>query len=181
MSEIYVLIVILFSCDRQKIVDVYYDTSSPTLSYGIEELSEHLEISENSIIEDIGPSTSIRIFILTPYSDLNENQNRILANNISELKSDGYKIILENRDLYLIGRSDRACLYAIMDIIEQLGDSKDMAQLQERQVNPAHSFRAIKFNLPWSPYRPGESTELHTNTCKDLNFWKDFLDILEYL
>ncbi|MCK4989841.1 MAG: hypothetical protein KAS29_05120, partial [Bacteroidales bacterium] len=147
------LIVLLSSCDRQKMVDVYYDISSPTLSYGIEKLSKYLEIKSYSINEDVGPSTSSGIFILTPYSNLNENQNRILSISISKLKSDGYKIVRENQGIYIIARTERACLYAIMDIIEQIGDSKDMAQLQERQVNPAHSFRAIKFNLPWSPYR----------------------------
>ncbi len=173
-----VLIAILFSCDRQKIVDVYYDTNSPTLSYGIEKLSEHLEIKSYSINEDVGPSTSYRIFILTPQSNLNENQDRILSNNKAELESDGYKIVRESQDIYLIGQTDRGCLYAIMDIIEQLGDSHDITQLLERQVHPAHSFRAIKFNLPWSPYRPGESTELHIQTCRDLNFWEAFLDMM---
>jgi len=173
-----VLSVILFSCDRQKVLDVYYDINSPTLSYGIEKLGEHLEIKRSSINEDVGPSTTRGIVILTPYSNLNENQNRILSNNISELKSDGYKIVRENQGIYIIAPSDRACLYAIMDIIEQIGDSKDIAQIQEHQVNPAHSFRAIKFNLPWSPYRPGESTAQHIQTCRDLDFWQDFLDMM---
>ena len=159
-----VFTVILFSCDRHQLIDVYYDFNSPTLSYGVEKLSDHLEINRCLISEKVGPSTSHGIFILTPDSNLNENQNRILSTSISELISDGYKIVRENQGIYIIARTERACLYAIMDIIEQIGNSKDIAQIQERQVNPAHSFRAIKFNLPWSPYRPGESTAQHMQT-----------------
>ena len=175
---VFVLAVTLLSCDRQKRVHIYFDTSSSTLSYGLAKLGEHLEVSGHSINEDVGPSASHRIFLLTPHLKLNENQNKVLDNHISELKSDGYTIVRENQYIYLVSPTDRGCLYAIMDVIEQLGDSDDLAQLQERKVNPAHSFRAIKFNLPWSPYRPGESTELHASTCKDLNFWTDFLDMM---
>jgi hypothetical protein len=65
-----------------------------------------------------------------------------------------------------------------MDLVEQLGQDSDLARLEERQVNSAISFRAIKFNLPWSPYRPGPATEVHMETCRDLDFWESFLDMM---
>ncbi len=50
--------------------------------------------------------------------------------------------------------------------------------MKPKAVNPALGFRAIKFNLPWSPYRPGEATELHYDRCRDLGFWEEFLDMM---
>lgn len=175
---LFVFAVILFSCERQKNVEVYFNTNSSMLSYGIAKLGEHLQISGHSINEEPGSSASLKIFILNPSLNLREDQNNVLSTHISDIKADGYKIIRENLYIYIIGQTDRACLYAIMDIIEQLGNTEDVAKLQERKVNPALSFRAIKFNLPWSPYRPGESTELHKETCRDLKFWEAFLDMM---
>jgi len=174
----FVFAVILFSCERQNNVEVYYNASSETLSYGIEKLGQGLKISSHSINEEPGSKASYKIFILNPSLNLREDQNNVLSNHISDLKADGYKIVREKLNIYIIGQTDRACLYAIMDIIEQLGNNEDVAKLQERKVNPALSFRAIKFNLPWSPYRPGESTELHKETCRDLKFWEAFLDMM---
>ena len=37
---------------------------------------------------------------------------------------------------------------------------------------------ALKFNLPWVSYRAGESLSLHKETCRDLAFWEEFLDMM---
>jgi len=170
--------VVLVSCARPKAVEVYYNNDSATLSYAVGKLGEHFDISGHSMDEEPGSSTSQKIVILTPSLTLQENQSSILSNHIADLKSDGYKIVRENQDIYVISQTDRGCLYAIMDMIEQGGESLDVAKLEERMVNPAHSLRAIKFNLPWSPYRPGESTGLHKETCRDLDFWEAFMDMM---
>jgi hypothetical protein len=172
-----ILALILVSCERPLNVEVYYDTNSTTLSYGIGKLGEHLEMSSHSMEEEPA-STAHHIVILTPSMTLRESHSQILSRHIADINTDGYKIVREDQDIYILGQTDRGCLYAIMDIIEQLGNSGDVAVLEERMVNPALSFRAIKFNLPWSPYRPGESTELHKETCRDLNFWEAFLDMM---
>jgi len=39
-------------------------------------------------------------------------------------------------------------------------------------------YRALKINLPWSPYRDGPATSLQMNACRNLTFWKDLLDLL---
>ena len=50
--------------------------------------------------------------------------------------------------------------------------------IQEKQQAPQIEFRAIKFNLPWAPYRNSESLSLHKETVRDINFWKEFLDMM---
>lgn len=50
--------------------------------------------------------------------------------------------------------------------------------ITEKFINPHFGFRAIKFNLPWSPYRAVEATEFHIDVCRDLTFWQQFLDMM---
>ncbi len=172
------IFVTFLSCDTQQGIDVYYNDDSSILSYGVARLSKHIKDIGWSVTEHSLGDASRGIFILTPKDDLNEHHGKILFNNISDIKNDGYKIVTEDENIYLIGLTERGCLYGIMDIIEQLGSSADISKLEERQVNPAFSFRALKFNLPWSPYRPGPSTDVHMETCKDLNFWASYLDMM---
>lgn len=179
MNKILLVIsaMILFSCDRHLSVEVFYDTHSTILTYGIGKLGEHLNVSSHPMDEE-SVSTSQHIVIMTPSLTLSDGHSQILSRHIADIKGDGFQIVRENKNIYIISQSDRGCLYAIMDIIEQLGDSGDVALLKERKVNPANSLRAIKFNLPWSPYRPGKSTELHLETCRDLSFWETFMDMM---
>ena len=171
--------IILESCSVKKDVNISYDLNSTIVSYGVSRLSNHLETAGISLKKlDANDHQQTGIFILTPNNLLKEPQQTVLSKHISNILSDGYKIILEGENIYVLGKTDKGCLYGIMDLIEQIGFSNDFTQIEERHVNPASSFRAIKFNLPWSPYRPGPATELHTETCKDLNFWETFLDMM---
>ena len=63
---VFILTVTLFSCESQNIVNVYYNTHSSTLTYGIAKFGEHKKISGHSINEVTITSTSNGIFILTP-------------------------------------------------------------------------------------------------------------------
>ena len=67
-------------------------------------------------------------------------------------------------------------MYATLEIAEQLEHRKKAAGRQRQTFNPRLSVRAVKFNLPWSPYRTGEVMEQHYEVCRDLGFWKAFLD-----
>ena len=163
---------------RNKIVDLSYNPQSPVISYGVDRLSGHLEASGYSVS---GPGTSrsvTGISILTPGDSLDKHQEKVFSNHIPEILSDGYGIVREENQIYIIGRTDQGCLYGIMDLMEQLGPGCDFERVKETRVNPAFSFRAIKFNLPWAPYRPGPATDLHQETCRDLQFWEAFLDMM---
>ena len=173
-----ILLVLLLSCDRQERIRICFDTSSELLSYGAGKLGQHLEeagYTQGSCSTDI---SSGDIYIYSAGSPELVQDNGFLSGQIQDLEVDGYKIIRENGKIYILGGSERGCLYGMMDVIEHIEDSGDLAALEERQVDPAISFRAIKFNLPWSPYRPGPATELHLKTCRDLDFWETFLDMM---
>jgi hypothetical protein len=43
---------------------------------------------------------------------------------------------------------------------------------------PNLPFRAIKYDLPWDSYRRSSALDQHVETCKDLNYWEAFLDMM---
>lgn len=172
--------IILSSCSKpSNDINILYNSDSAILSYGVNRLAKHIESSGQVVNknEEINISKN-SIFILTSSDTIHKEHSKLLATRITSIKPEGYKIIKEKNTIYIISRTDKGCLYGIMDVIEQLDTSSNVSKIEERQINPALSFRAIKFNLPWSPYRPGKATTLHTETCKDLKFWEAYLDMM---
>ncbi len=49
---------------------------------------------------------------------------------------------------------------------------------QPQTTAPRFAFRAVKFNRPWMSYRRHESRQLHDQTCRDLGFCREFLDMM---
>ncbi len=165
-----------FSADKN--VNLIYTSESPVLKYGVNRLSNHLENAGITVLQNNSSKNNFEVRILTSGENSNPELQKLYSDNNTGIESNGYKLILGQRSVNIISKNDKGCLYGIMDLIEQLGNECDLTTLEERHVNPALSFRAIKFNLPWSPYRPGPATELHIETCRDLNFWEAFLDMM---
>ncbi|MFY0652571.1 MAG: hypothetical protein JXQ96_11085 [Cyclobacteriaceae bacterium] len=94
------------------------------------------------------------------------------------LNSEGYQILRKKENIYLIGGDERGLMYGILDIRDQVEMPQGIKNISEKTENPRFHFRAIKFNLPWSSYRQGESLQLHMETVKDTTFWVDFLDMM---
>lgn len=177
---IIILPIVLTSCSNPKRIQICYHSTSPIQSYGANHLTAALQSAGYAVEAcPISHSISKGIVILTQEQDLDEDQNSLLSTNISGLKPDGFKLLKQDGEVIVVmSKTDRGALYGIMDLVEQLGTSADFAEVKERQVDPAFSFRAIKFNLPWSPYRPGPATEVHLETCRDLTFWEAYLDMM---
>ena len=130
MNKLFIIITVticvtFLSCDTQPGIKVFYNNNSSILSYGVARLSKHVKDNGWSVTEHSLGDASRGIFILTPNEDLNERLGKILSNNISDIKNDGYKIVIEDEYVYLIGLMERGCLYGIMDVIEQLGNPAD--------------------------------------------------------
>lgn len=94
------------------------------------------------------------------------------------LNSEGYQILWKKKQLYIIGGDEKGLMYGILELRDHIKMSYTIEDFKERTENPRFHFRAIKFNLPWSSYRLGESLQLHTETVKDIAFWEDFLDMM---
>ncbi len=173
------LLVFFSACHREKHVVLEYNSSSNILSYGVKQLYTGLVSSGYSIENaSIFHGKGVKIVILTADQDMDDQQKMFVSANMQDVQPDGFQIIKKGGTVFILSPTQRGALYGIMDLKEQIGPSCDFNILEEKVVDPAFSFRAIKFNLPWSPYRPGPATDLHLETCRDLKFWESFMDMM---
>ena len=97
---------------------------------------------------------------------------------VEDLQTEAFQIIRIENTIYVIGGDDNGLMYGILDLRDQLELKGDLDKVEEKTEKPRFHFRAIKFNLPWSSYRLGESLQLHMETVKDTAFWEKFLDMM---
>ena len=174
-SLLFILSALFFSCKAPKEkVAVYFDTGSTILEYGVRNLEEQLIQNDYKV----GPDGAHQIFVLRPQDHYFEGQNIVSQEQFEGIMDDGYQIMSSENKTLILAKNDRGCLYGIMDLTRQLTAGIEFSDIEGKKVNPALSFRAIKFNLPWSPYRPGPATDLHIETCRDLTYWELFLDMM---
>jgi len=92
------------------------------------------------------------------------------------LKHEAFQIRNENNQVTVTGGDATGLMYGLLDIEEQIANGH--TSILEKQNSPRLDFRAIKFNLPWASYRNSEALSLHRETVRDINFWKEFLDMM---
>ena len=92
------------------------------------------------------------------------------------LSPESFQIEARPKEVFLIGGDPVGLMYGLLDIKEQLETGH--SSIVNKQESPALSFRAIKFNLPWHSYRESEALQLHSETCRDTNYWHAFLDMM---
>jgi len=79
--------------------------------------------------------------------------------------------------LWALGGDDAGLIYAGLDVARQVRRG-GLPAISEKTETPAFPFRALKFNLPWSTYREHETLSPHYETCRDLESWERFLDMM---
>jgi hypothetical protein len=94
---------------------------------------------------------------------------------VAEIGTEGYHLLNQSSGEHIILAKDGpGSLYGVLELAKQL----TAGNVQERVVTPHFAYRALKFNLPESAYRPGLATNLSKETVKDLSFWKAYLDMM---
>lgn len=88
----------------------------------------------------------------------------------------GFRLSRSGKAVMVSANDDAGAMYGLLEIAEQLNSGKSLQAIADKLVNPRLSVRAVKFNLPWSPYRTGKVMEQHNEVCRDLSFWQSFLD-----
>ena len=147
---------------------VFYSNKIPQQKFAVSKLSEVISLkhADNPDEADILVVTS---------EELSRKLN--LFAYYKKTKSEGYIIEkISDGKVSVIASDQTGAMYGLFDLTEQLQMGRTLANLEEKNINPKFPFRAIKFNLPWDSYRRHESLQLHYKTCRDLNFWKAFLD-----
>lgn len=94
------------------------------------------------------------------------------------VQKEGFQIVRKEKRIFVLGKDESGAMYGLLDVAEQARMQGGLQGVKGKTSNPRFPFRAIKFNLPWSPYRPGPAADVHMETCRDLKFWKRFLDMM---
>jgi hypothetical protein len=150
-------------------VGLVIDTDSPLALYGATKIEAALRRQNiKPVIVNNAASTGkerIELEIVTP-------------NVASEIKPEGFRISQSGNKYKVAAIDQSGAMYGLMDLAEQIELQKGLSNISTRLQNPRFSFRAIKFNLPWSSYRRNPALQLNTEDCKDLEFWEGFLDMM---
>ncbi|WP_297088343.1 hypothetical protein [uncultured Draconibacterium sp.] len=176
VTSVYVFL-LLGSCSQDEEVNIIFDDELQTVAYGVKKLQQHFEDIQLLSYANVDSSPNMtKVSIILNDGSLVEGKYLKKCNEITT--NDGYAILKEGRNILVIGKTQRGCLYGLMDILEQTNDRKSLKKIIEKTENSTISFRAIKYNLPWAPYRKGLHSDVHLETCRDLAYWESFLDMM---
>ncbi|MEO8173545.1 MAG: hypothetical protein ABI581_10695 [Sediminibacterium sp.] len=149
--------------DNDDIVVFLSEKPSDEISYSLERLGQALKTINHKLLVTYNKEQKANLII----KGISTNSN-----------NDGYTITKTGPVLTLSAHHKRGIMYGVLEIAETLSSNKKWSAVQSKTVSARQPFRAIKFNLPWYSYRRGENLSLHYETCKDLKFWKAFLDTM---
>ncbi len=174
-----------FSSTARTDVLIGYPTDSPQVSFAVGELVEALrQVNVTPILHDLADPDDKDIVIAADDAQAVFLPQTLPASASSLIKPEGFRITrrdLKGRSLLcVIARDETGAMYGTLDLAEQVLTNRGLEGIREGLSGPRFAFRAIKFNLPWSSYRPSENPamNLHTETCRDLQFWQRFLDMM---
>jgi hypothetical protein len=101
-----------------------------------------------------------------------------ITTNSKKLGSEAYSIVTEGKKITITGCDERGMVYGGLTIAEEVRNGIRLENIQPRSEKPNYSLRAVKFDLPWDTYRHSYALDLHEETCKDVNYWEAFLDMM---
>src|SRR5215212_619108 len=101
-----------------------------------------------------------------------------LTINKENLGSEAYSVVRDNKKITVTGGDERGMIYGSLSIAEDVRNGIGLKDIRPRSEKPNYQLRAVKFDLPWDTYRHSAALDLHMETCKDVNFWKAFLDMM---
>jgi len=167
-------------------ISIAYRADSPQLNFAVSELEQALrQADETPVVCDLAGLGDKDILIVADEREAVFLPGPAGDSSVSpQIKAEGFRIARQRSQnkavLCVIARDETGAMYGVLDLAEQVRTAKGLKSVEEKLSNPRFEFRAIKFNLPWSSYRPEENPamSLHMQTCRDLNFWQRFLDMM---
>lgn len=149
-----------FSFAFSQKVNIVYDKSSPQANYAAEMLGKTI--------------------ITKGYTLINAKADIVitLSANSNQLKEEAYAIRTNGNTIIVTGGGKRGMIYGSLSLAEEVRNGRRLEEIKSRSEKPNYSFRAVKFDLPWDTYRHSDALDLHYETCRDLNYWKAFLDMM---
>ena len=156
------VMLLLWSCRGHGQTIGYNDDSGP-VRFGISRVEAALRESSDKVLTKPGTDGDILILV---------------DKHLPGLRKEGYLVVKKDGRLVVRATEPSGAMYGALDIASQIAMGRDWHAISADTVNPHFSVRALKFNLPWSSYRTGPSMEQHMDVCRDLDFWRAFIDQL---
>lgn len=128
-----------------------------------------------------------KLKLLTVYRDISKRIGKeditIISENSGNLvdttiKKEGFRITNSNGAVVVNSNDVTGAMYGAFDVAEQIVLQGGLKGIEPKIINPYLSFRAIKYNLPWSPYWQNQVTSDNYKTCRDTLYWKQFLNMM---
>jgi len=94
------------------------------------------------------------------------------------LAPEEFSITPRGRLLSIAAGDNRGMIYGALALAGQLRNGVRLQDVVASHEKPKLPFRAIKFNLPWSTYRPSSALDQHYDTARDPKYWQAFLDMM---
>ncbi|MEN0049802.1 MAG: hypothetical protein AAF806_22260 [Bacteroidota bacterium] len=157
-------------------VKVFISTDAPITQIALQKLADHLELEVLEMGKYDKSNEEQQIILLDKTVDRKWLEDHHIV--VEEIQSEGYQITKLDGDIGVIGGDERGLMYGILELRDHQKLYGNFDKLEQKIENPHFEFRAIKFNLPWSSYRIGESLQLHYKTVRDTNYWVHFLDMM---
>jgi len=101
-----------------------------------------------------------------------------LVEDSKNLPSEAFDLTVGENKITIKGGDGRAVIYGCLSLAEDLQSGIKLNKVKARSEKSKLALRAIKYDLPWDTYRHSYSLDQHQETCKDLNYWEAFLDMM---
>ena len=111
---------------------------------------------------------------------INESQPdyHIVLETDSTLSKEEYVILPEAKRIVIKGGDGAGVIYGTYTLIEDLRNGVSLQNIRRKTEKPRLAFRGIKYDLPWDTYRHSYALDQHQQTCRDIDYWKSFLDMM---
>jgi hypothetical protein len=139
----------------------------------------HLQLANTSIQQIYVDSILQAVLKQRGYQIINSSPNFTIRFSFdNKLGKEAFSIQKASQQISVIGGDESGLIYGGLSIAEDLRNSIALQNIKARSEKPKLPFRAIKFDMPWDTYRHSYALDLHSETCKDVNYWKAFLDMM---
>lgn len=160
---------------------VAYDTASGPVGFGVDGLAASLDADVRRL--DLGAAGADGAAVVVAHPGAAGPSwvaDAVAAP--AEVAAEGFRYAPVDRDgrrvLAVVGGDETGAMYGALDLAEQVRMAGGLDAVEAREATPRLDFRAVKFNLPWSPYHGGEQADLQRGICRSLEFWESYLDTL---
>jgi hypothetical protein len=96
----------------------------------------------------------------------------------NKLGNEAYRIEPKGKTITVTGGDGTGMIYGALSIAEDLGNGTPLQKIKAAEDKPRMALRAVKFDMPWDTYRHSYALDQHYETCRDINYWKAFLDMM---